>query len=276
LTDLDSIYACHPVRASTILTRVARAGAGPATLSEWHLAIDPETGLTDQNHTGGVQSVLELAVAAGVTPDSTVVDIGAGIGGSCRVLAAAFGCRVIGIERDGARCRDATMLTERVGLNSLVTVRHADALADAVDCHDVDVLWGQGAWIHFSSSEAFLARWIPALRPRGRIAMADAFLARPAVDPGEKALLAELEASWAAYVAPLDRWRTAMEGAGCTISYVRDDTVRAAADLAALLDWSRRWPEATVTAAERRGWETGLAAFRCGLVSAFHLVARRE
>src|SRR5882672_7878069 len=72
LTDLDSIYACHPLRAATILGRLDRAGAGLASLTEWQLAVDPETEVTDQNHSGGVQAVLELAVAAGISRASTV------------------------------------------------------------------------------------------------------------------------------------------------------------------------------------------------------------
>jgi predicted O-methyltransferase YrrM len=276
LANLDSIYACHPLRAATILGRLARSGESPATLTEWQLAIDPETELTDQNHSGGVQAVLELAVAAGVTQASTVVDIGAGLGGSSRVLAAAFGCRVIGIEQDAARCRDAVLLTERAKLDALVTVRQGDALSDVIDLHDVDVLWGQGAWIHFPSPEDFLGRWLPALGATGRVAMADAFLARPPVDRVEETLVAALEAAWGAHLVPLDRWRKAMEAVGCRIVHMRDATARAATDLATLRSASIRWPEGTVTAVERESWELAAAAFGRGLVSSWHLVGKRD
>ena len=171
--DLDSIYASHPLRADTILGRLERAGADLAGLTEWDLAVDPETELTDQNHSGGVQAVLELAVAANVTKVSAVVDVGAGIGGPARVLAAAFGCKVLGIERDAGRCCDASELNERVCLASLVSIRHADALTDALDVSDVDVLWGQEAWVHFPSPSDFLALDSRAA-VGGRVAMADA------------------------------------------------------------------------------------------------------
>src|SRR4029077_15305701 len=147
--DLDAIYSSHPLRAETILARLGRAGTDLKRLTELQLAVDPETELTDQNHSGGMQSVLELALAAGVTAASTVVDIGCGLGGSARVLAAEFGCRVIGIERDIARCRDARRLTSLVHLDHLVSIQQADALAGDVRLRDADVIWGQGAWIHF-------------------------------------------------------------------------------------------------------------------------------
>ncbi len=274
--DLDSIYASHPLRAATILGRLERGGADITTLTEWHLAVDPETELTDQNHGGGVQAVLELALASNVTKVSTVVDVGAGIGGPARVLAAVFGCRVLGIERDAGRCRDANELNKRVRLASLVSIRHADALTDAVAVSDVDVLWGQGAWVHFPSPSDFLARWIPALAVGGRVAMADAFLARRPADRAEERLVASLEESWGAHLAPLETWRTALERQGCRVVHTRDVTAQAAADCSMMLSVSLRWPEGTVTDAERQGWERALAALGRGIVGSFRVVAARR
>ena len=274
--DLDSIYASHPLRADTILGRLERAGADLTRLTEWHFAVDPETELTDQNHSGGVQAVLELALASNITKSSTVVDVGAGIGGPARILAAAFGCKVLAIERDAGRCRDARELTERVRLAPLVSIRHADALTDAVDVRDADVLWGQGAWVHFPSPSDFLARWIPALAVGGRVAMADAFLLRRPADRAEEVLVTALEESWGAHLAPLDTWRTALERQGCHVLHTRDVTARAAADCSMLLTVSTRWPEGTVTAAERQGWERALAAIGRGIVGSFRVVAARR
>ena len=274
--DLDSIYASHPLRAETILGRLERARADVAGLTEWDLAIDPETELTDQNHSGGVQAVLELAVASNVTQVSAVVDVGAGIGGPARILAAAFGCRVLGIERDAGRCCDASELNERVRLASLVSIRHADALTDAVDVSDVDVLWGQEAWVHFPSPFDFLARWIPALAVGGRVAMADAFLVRRPANSAEEMLITALEESWGAHLAPLDTWRMALERHGCQVVHTRDVTARAAADCSMLLSVSTRWPEGTVTDTERQGWERALAAFGRGIVGSFRVVAARR
>ena len=273
--DLDSIYAAHPLRAATILQRLERAGENVSTLTELQLAVDPETELTDQNHTGGIDSVRELAHAAGVTQSSLVVDVGCGLGGSARVLAAEFGCHVIGIERDAARCSDARRLTALVGLDHLVTIRHQDALAGDIMVRDVDVLWGQGAWIHFDSPGDFLARWIPALRRGGHVAVADAFLTREAAGAEEEGLIAGLESSWAAHLISVDDWRRTLERQGCSIIYKRDVTGRAIRDFNRLMTVSSRWPQEIASAAEKRSWQRAVAAFERGLVGSFQIVAVR-
>jgi hypothetical protein len=183
---------------------------------------------------------------------------------------------VLGIERDAGRCRDASELNERVRLASLVSMRHADALTGAVDMSDVDVLWGQEAWVHFPSPSDFLARWIPALAVGGRVAMADAFLVRRPADRAEEMLITALEESWGAHLAPLDAWRTALARQGCQVVHTRDVTARAAADCSMLLSMSTRWPEGTVTDAERQGWERAFAAFGRGIVGSFRVVAARR
>ena len=273
--DLDAIYSLHPLRAETILARLERTGADLSRLTELQLAVDPETELTDQNHSGGVQSVLELALAAGVTASSTVVDIGCGLGGSARVLAALIGCRVIGIERDESRYRDARRLTALVTLDPRVSIRHEDALTGGVTLRDVDVLWGQDAWIHFPSPADFLARWIPALGARGRVAMVDAFLVRRPAGGDEEGLLAELEDLWGAHLTTVEAWRCAFETHGCRVVHVRDVTVRTIADFSNLVTVSSIWPEGTASDAEKQGWARALEAFARGLLGSFRIVAAR-
>jgi cyclopropane fatty-acyl-phospholipid synthase-like methyltransferase len=273
--ELNAIYSSHPLRAETILGRLERAGADLKRLTELQLAVDPETGLTDQNHSGGVQSVLELALTAGVTESSRVVDIGCGLGGSARVLAAEFGCDVTGIESDAARCRDARRLTKLVHLDHLVSIRQADALAGDATLRDVDVIWGQDAWMHFPSPADFLARWVHALRREGRVAMADAFLIRRPATPDEETSIANLEDSWGAFLTTVDEWRCALEKHGCRVVHVRDVTAQATADFVTLSKVSALWPEGTVSAAERQGWEWALEACASGLVGSFRIVATR-
>ena len=273
--DLDSIYAAHPLRAETILQRLGRAGENLTTVTELQLAVDSEMELTDQNHSGGIDSVRELAHAAGVTSSSLVVDVGCGLAGSARVLAAEFGCRVVGIERDAGRCDDARQLTALVRLDHLVTIRHQDALADEIAVRDVDILWGQDAWIHFDSPGAFLTRWAPALRPGGHVVLADAFLMRSPAGREEEALVATLESSWAGHLTSVGEWRQALEQQGCRVVYERDVTARAILDFKRLLALSSRWPAGVLSFAEKTGWERAIVAFEQGIVGSFQLVAVR-
>ena len=52
----------------------------------------------DQFHTRGILATQELAVAARLEPSSRVLDLGCGIGGPARYLAATFGYSVTGVD----------------------------------------------------------------------------------------------------------------------------------------------------------------------------------
>src|ERR1700692_1660167 len=92
------VYERHPLQQRTILRRIRATRGTLIGLRETDLAVDDATELTDQNHIGGVKFVKELACAAGINSETKVPDLGCGLGGSARVLAAEFGCRVHGID----------------------------------------------------------------------------------------------------------------------------------------------------------------------------------
>lgn len=270
---LEEIYASHPLREETILARLERQHARRADLTEWEIAVDPDTAITDQNHSGGVAAVLELAIAAEVSRAALVADVGAGLAGSARVLAQAFGCRVDAYERDPGRCRDAISLTQRVRLEHLVRIVPADAL-DYVPCPaSLDVLWGQAAWIHFPDVERFLDSWLPALSPGGRVAMADAHSIRAAANDEERSLIRRLERAWGGYLRPLSAWTVALERRGARRIRTYDRTADAAASLEQIVDASAQWPAAYATPAERESWTLARRAFALGLIGNCYLTA---
>jgi len=274
---LQEIYASHPLNAAAILARIAAARTTTAEpLSEWTIAIDPDADVTDQNHSGGVQSVFELAEAARVSRDSLVVDIGSGLGGSARVLAESYRCRVIGVEADRRRFVDAEQLTALTGLSRLVTFRHADALQTTCGITDVDILWGQGAWVHFPDPAAFLERWMPAIRRGGRIAFSDSFLARRPGDTEETTLVGELDHHWGARLVTTEAWIQALETLGCTVVHRRNRTEESVASLQRLLAASTNWPPGQLSADEKNGWTTALTCYARGLVRSERLVAIKQ
>ena len=55
---LLEIYATHPLREETILARIARQRGTLEGATELDLAHDSLTEITDQNHVGGVASVI--------------------------------------------------------------------------------------------------------------------------------------------------------------------------------------------------------------------------
>ena len=66
----------------------------------------------DQFHTRGMSATVELAQAAGIPAESRVLDIGSGLGGPSRYLAATFGCHVTGIDLSPSFVAAATYLPD--------------------------------------------------------------------------------------------------------------------------------------------------------------------
>lgn len=88
-----------------------------------------QLGALDQFHTRGLAATAELAAAAGVTADTSVLDVGCGIGGPARFLAAARGCTVTGVDLSEPFVEAARYLTERTGQAGRVSFQTASALA---------------------------------------------------------------------------------------------------------------------------------------------------
>ena len=82
----------------------------------------------DEFHTGGLRSTRELAELAGFRPGISVLDIGCGLGGPARVLAAEFGSHVTGLDFTPEFIRSGRLLTEKCGLDLRVTFVEGDAL----------------------------------------------------------------------------------------------------------------------------------------------------
>jgi len=82
----------------------------------------------DQFHLRGIPATSELASAASIESSTRVLDLGCGIGGPARYLAATFGCKVTGVDLSSAFIDAATYLTARCGLSDRVTFQVGDAL----------------------------------------------------------------------------------------------------------------------------------------------------
>ena len=68
------------------------------------LDIDPESmslfdmSNFDQVHIRGLEASREIGALAGLEPGMRVLDLGSGLGGPARTMAAEFGCEVVGVE----------------------------------------------------------------------------------------------------------------------------------------------------------------------------------
>ena len=152
---------------SRLLAALEGAGIGTAALSLDDL--DP----FDQLHIRGRKATRELAHLAGLREGMRVLDVGSGLGGAARTLAAEFGCQVTGIDLTEEFCLAAEMLTARTGLRERVTFRHGDAVEMPFDDGAFDVVWTMHATGHIADKERLLGQMRRVLRPGGRLAIYD-------------------------------------------------------------------------------------------------------
>ena len=121
----------------------------------------------DQFHGGGKAATERLARLADLKPDMRVLDVGGGLGGPARTLAAQFGCRVTVVDLTESYVRTATALTARLGLADRVTHQVGDALALDMGGQVFDVVWTQNSGMNIADKERLYAGFARVLRPGG-------------------------------------------------------------------------------------------------------------
>jgi SAM-dependent methyltransferase len=182
----------------------------------------------DQFHTRGILATTELAEAAGLEPSRRVLDLGCGLGGPARYLAATFGCKVTGVDLSPSFIDAATYLTARCGLSDRVTFQVSNALHLPFEDAAFDTVFLQHVAMNIEDRTALYAEVRRILRPGGRFATYDLVLRDGDVmyptpwarDASTSFLLGESDT------------RTALEQAGFNAVLWRDDTQTA-------LDWFR-------------------------------------
>lgn len=125
----------------------------------------------DQLHTGGRRATRTLADLAAIKPGMKILDIGCGVGGPARILAADFGCRVTGIDITESYVQAAEMLTERVGLSESITFREGNALNLEFDDGTFDVVWSQNAIMNIEDKKRLFQEIHRVLRKEGTLAI---------------------------------------------------------------------------------------------------------
>ena len=127
----------------------------------------------DEFHVRGRAATMELGAGLELTPAMHVLDVGSGIGGPSRHLAAAYGCRITGLDLTEEYCRVATMLAERVGLAAQVSYRQGNALAMRFDDGTFAAAYTQHVAMNIADKASLYAEVARVLGPGGRFGLYD-------------------------------------------------------------------------------------------------------
>jgi SAM-dependent methyltransferase len=136
-----------------------------------------QLGALDQFHTRGLAATAELAKLAGITADAAVLDVGSGVGGPARFLAATYGCRVTGVDLSEPFVDAARYLTERTGQSGQVSFQTASALDLPFDDGGFDAVLLQHVAMNIADRAGLYAEIRRVLKPGGRFATYDVVLA---------------------------------------------------------------------------------------------------
>jgi sarcosine/dimethylglycine N-methyltransferase len=130
----------------------------------------------DQFHTRGLAATAELAKLAGIAADALVLDIGSGVGGPARFLAATYGCRVTGVDLSEAFVEAARYLSARTGQSGQVAFQTASALELPFEDGRFDVILLQHVAMNISDRARLYREIHRVLKPGGKFATFDAVL----------------------------------------------------------------------------------------------------
>jgi SAM-dependent methyltransferase len=164
MASLEAHYSAHDIEAR-ILAAVRAAGLNP----EQRLSPE-ELGSLDHFHTGGFRASLDLLELAQIRAEDRVLDIGAGLAGSARMLASAVGCRVDCIELSADYCAGAVLLNRLTGLDDRIHVHEGSALDLPFPDDSFDVAWMQNVGMNIENKRMLYAEICRVLNPGGQFA----------------------------------------------------------------------------------------------------------
>lgn len=166
LSEAASHYQTFPAR-DAILAALARRGFAQDSLTPDRLAP------FDQLHTGGAPATAALLARLSPKPDDHVLDVGSGLGGPARMLAAMAGCRVTGIDITPRFVADAAFFTDCTKQTQRVTFQEGSATALPFADRTFDAAWHIHMAMNVADKAAMYAEIFRVLKPGATLAIDD-------------------------------------------------------------------------------------------------------
>lgn len=165
----------------------------------------------DQYHYEGTDAVDMAIHSLGLDSTSHVLEIGAGIGGPARYLAANSGCKVTALELQGDLNDVARSLTQRCQLGDKINHLQGDFLVDNMPDDQYDAIVSWLVFLHIPEREKLFSRCLSATRPGGKLFIED-FSKRAEFTEQEKDDLAQKV--YCTYVPTAQEYATHLQDAG--------------------------------------------------------------
>ena len=127
----------------------------------------------DQLHGRGIQATREHIERAGIKSGMHVLDLGCGVGGSSRVIAAKCGCRVTGIDLTPQYIEVARELTRRCGMADCIEFQQANALDLPFANGTFDHVWCHNVTMNIQDKRKFASEVARVLKRGGRFSCSE-------------------------------------------------------------------------------------------------------
>ena len=183
----------------------------------------------DHFHGKGVVATEELAALLQPQASDHLLDIGCGIGGPARWIAAKYGCRVTGVDLTAEFCEAARELNGLCGVADRVQILRGSALALPIPDESVDRAYSQAALMNVSDKQGVFREAWRVFRPGGLLALSLAGVGS-AGEPHYPLPWATTTAI--SFLATPDEVRGDLLAAGFHVVFVRDTAASLAASLA--------------------------------------------
>ncbi|WP_315764712.1 MULTISPECIES: class I SAM-dependent methyltransferase [unclassified Bradyrhizobium] len=184
----------------------------------------------DQFHSVGLAATDELAKLAGITAEMSVLDVGSGVGGPARFVAATCRCKVTGIDLSVPFVEAARYLTERTRQSGQVSFQVASALELPFGDGAFDAVLMQHVAMNIAERARLYREIRRVLKAGGRFAIFD--VVSNGAEPHYPVPWARTAAT--SFLLTADATREAIESAGFRTLVWRDDTEAAKAWIARL------------------------------------------